>query len=84
MSEFNTIYYGKCLKIWVDEFFDQNDGRIGVELGLQMLDGANHSVKVFFNNEQSVYNLISGFHPGANAVEVKPHTLGYFQLRYSE
>ena len=81
VSEVNTIFYGKCIKIWVDERFQQTDGRIGVDVGLQMLEGANHSVKVYFNRENSVTNLITGFHPEVNAFEVKPHTAAYCQLR---
>ena len=85
MSEFNTLYYGKCLEIRVDEHYDQNDDqKIGVEVGLQMLDGANHTVKVFFNRDKSVYDMITGFHPRSSSIEVEPHKIGYFQLRCME
>ena len=84
MSEFNTIYYGKCLKIWVDEQLQKTDGRIGVDVGLQMLYGVNHTVKVLFNREKTVSNVVTGFHPEVNAIEVKPHTAAYCQLRCTE
>ena len=60
------------------------EGRIGVHVGLQTLDGANHTVKVFFSDENTVSNLIIGYHPEVNAVKVKPHDWTVFQLRWTE
>ena len=82
ISEVNTLLYGKCIKILVDEQFQHIDGQIGVDVGLQMPDGANDSVKFFFISEKTVTNLIIGYQPGVDTIEVKPHhTAAYFQLR---
>ena len=79
VSEINTIYYGKCLKFWASRQFHPNSGEIGVNVVLQMLDRANHSVKVYFNREETVTNLITGF-PGDSAITVKPRRTGFFEL----
>ena len=84
VSEVNTLIYGKCIKIWGDEEFEHTDGQLGVHVGLQMLDTANHNVKAFFSGETTVFNLITGVHAGVNAYKVKPHTSGHFQLRCKE
>lgn len=56
--------------------------KFGISLPIQMLDGANKSIKVFFNREQSVSNIIVGLHPGLTHTVVKPSNGAFFQLRY--
>ena len=81
VSEINTLFYGKCIKIWIEEPFEQFEYPLGVDVVLQTLDGANDSLRVRFMSENTVSNLIDGFDPGANGVVVKPLTIPYFQLR---
>ena len=81
VSEFNTLYNGKCLKIWVDELLKENMGQIGLDIGLQMPDGANVSGKVYFNHEESATNVILG-HPVAESDVFTPQMTKFFQLRY--
>ena len=70
------------MRIWVDEQFLQNSGQIGVDVALEMLGGGgNHSFKVYFNLDKSVYNLIVGVHPEVNPIELKPHAAAYCKLR---
>ena len=81
VTEINTLFYGKCIKIWIDEPFEQFEDPLGVDVVLRTLDGANESLKVHFMSENTVSNIINGYHPGANAIIVKPLTIPYFQLR---
>ena len=81
VSEINTLFYGKCIKIWIEEPFEQFEYTLGVEVVLRTLDGANDSLKVYFMSENTVSNLINGYDPGANGLVVKPQTIPYFQLR---
>ena len=84
VSEINTLFYGKCIKIWIEEPFEQFEYTLGVEVVLRTLDRSNDSLKVYFMSEETVSNLINGFDPGANAIIVKPHTIPYFQLREAQ
>ena len=80
-AEVNTLNYGKCIKIWIDEEFKHMDGRFNVNVGLQMLDTAKHTVNVFFSGETTAFDRITNVPAGVNPYKVKPHTTGYFQLR---
>ena len=65
----------------MDEQFQQSDGLILVEVGLQIIKGDKHSVKVFFSQDRSVPNLINGHHPGMEAIEVMPDKEHMFHIR---
>ena len=84
VSEFNTLYYGKCIKIWADEQYQRAQTPFGVDVGLTNLNGANDTLKVFFTTDKTVSNLIVGLHPGIIGIPVYPLTYPYFQLRYAK